>query len=324
LPVKIYYSLEDFSPVDNLVVTLGTFDGVHLGHRKLISRINEIARETGGQSLIMTFFPHPRMVLYPKEHAIELLNTSEEKIRLLEEAGIDHLVIQPFDREFSELSSEDFVRKVLVKKLKTSKLVIGYDHRFGKNREGSFEDLISLAPHHGFTVEKIPEEDVNHIAVSSTRIRNALKSGDVETAASYLGRPYTLTGIVKHGNKIGRTIGFPTANIHITENYKLIPGTGVYVGLVEVQHERHYAMVNIVNRPTIEQQGELRVEAYLIDFDREIYGSIITVSLLKRVRDDKKFASLDELTSQIKSDLVFTLNYIANFGKDKTYSGIIS
>jgi riboflavin kinase/FMN adenylyltransferase len=308
--VRIYYSLEDFSPVENLVVTIGTFDGVHLGHRKLIRRIKSIAGQIGGETLILTFFPHPRMVIYPNEHQVELLNTSAEKMALLEAEGVDHLIVQPFDKEFSELTAEDFVEKILVKKLKVKKLVIGYDHRFGKHREGSFDDLVRLAPKYQFEVEKIPEEDVNNIAVSSTQVRLALKEGDVETAAAFLGRPYSLTGVVKHGNKIGRTIGFPTANLHLNEDYKLIPGNGVYIAGVDVQNELHYAMVNIGNRPTIESYGELRIEAYLLNFDREIYGSVMTLHLLKKIRDGKKFASLDELTAGIKADLLFTLNYI--------------
>ena len=308
--MRIYYSLEDFSPVENLVVTIGTFDGVHLGHRKLIRRIKSIAGQIGGETLILTFFPHPRMVIYPNEHQVELLNTSAEKMALLEAEGVDHLIVQPFDKEFSELTAEDFVEKILVKKLKVKKLVIGYDHRFGKHREGSFDDLVRLAPKYQFEVEKIPEEDVNNIAVSSTQVRLALKEGDVETAAAFLGRPYSLTGVVKHGNKIGRTIGFPTANLHLNEDYKLIPGNGVYIAGVDVQNELHYAMVNIGNRPTIESYGELRIEAYLLNFDREIYGSVMTLHLLKKIRDGKKFASLDELTAGIKADLLFTLNYI--------------
>ena len=308
--MRIYYSLEDFSPVENLVVTIGTFDGVHLGHRKLIRRIKSIAGQIGGETLILTFFPHPRMVLYPNEHQVELLNTSAEKMALLEAEGVDHLIVQPFDKEFAELTAEDFVSKILVNKLKVKKLVIGYDHRFGKHREGSFDDLVRLAPKFEFEVEKIPEEDVNNIAVSSTQVRLALKEGDVETAAAFLGRPYSLTGVVKHGNKIGRTIGFPTANLHLNEDYKLIPGNGVYIAGVDVQNELHYAMVNIGNRPTIESHGELRIEAYLLNFDREIYGSVMTLHLLKKIRDGKKFASLDELTAGIKADLLFTLNYI--------------
>ena len=313
--MKVYYSLEDFNPVDNLVVTIGTFDGVHLGHRKLISRIREVASDIGGETLIITFFPHPRMILYPQEHGVELLNTTQEKSSLLEETGIDHLIIQPFDREFSELSSEDFIRKILVKKLKVRKLIIGYDHRFGKNREGGFEELLKYSEKYGFEVEEIAEEDVNDIAVSSTQVRNALKRGDAEVATSFLGRPYTLTGMVMQGNKIGRTIGFPTANLQIAESYKLIPSEGVYVVEVELMNEIYYGMLSIGRRPTLEHNGKLSIEVYILDFNREIYGSEITLKLLKWIRDDRRFASLDELTKQINNDLIHTLNYLGDRNK---------
>lgn len=314
--MRIYYSLEDFEPVENLVATIGTFDGVHRGHRKLIDRIRQIAVGVEGETLILTFFPHPRMVLYPEEHGVKLLNTAKEKITLLEESGIDHLVIQPFDREFSEMTAEDFVRKILVKKLKIKKLVIGYDHHFGRSREGSFEDLLRLAPKGDFVVEKIEEEDVNDIAISSTRIRKALEAGDIETANVFLGRPYSLTGMVTQGNRIGRTLGFPTANIHVAESYKLIPGAGVYLAAADLPNERYHALVNIGYRPTLEENGELRVEAYLLDFDREIYGSTITIHLLKRLRDDRKFASLEELSKQIHNDMVEALSYLKSLPKD--------
>ncbi len=309
--MRIYYSLEDFVPVENLVVTIGTFDGVHKGHTKLINRIREVAEAIRGETLILTFFPHPRMVLYPDEHGVELLSTSVEKTRLLEKSGINHLVIHPFDKAFSEYSAEEFVKKILIKKLKVRKLVIGYDHRFGKDREGSFDDLVLFAEKYDFGVEKIPEEDVNDIAVSSTRIRNALKSGDISTANAFLGRPYSFTGMVITGNKIGRTIGFPTANIQVPESYKLIPGEGVYVVQVELLQEQYNGVLSIGKRPTIEHNGNLSIEVYLFNFDREIYGSELTVHILKYIRGDKKFNSLEELTKQINNDTVFALNYLA-------------
>jgi riboflavin kinase/FMN adenylyltransferase len=203
------------------------------------------------------------------------------------------------------------VRKVLFKKLKVKRLVIGYDHRFGKQREGSFDDLKKMAPKYGFDVEEITEEDVNDIAVSSTQVRNALKKGDIDIANAFLGRPYSLTGTVIHGNKIGRTIGFPTANLQIPETYKLIPAEGVYVVEVELKNEIHFGLLSIGRRPTLENSGNLSIEVYIIDFDREIYGSEITLKLLRHVRDDRKFNSLDELTKQINNDMVFALSYLA-------------
>lgn len=308
--MKIYESLEDYQPADNVVVTIGTFDGVHLGHKKLINRVREAAGEIGGNSLILTFFPHPRMIVYPEEHGVSLLNTVREKQELLEAEGIDHLVIQAFTPEFASISSQDFIRKILVEKLRTRKLIIGYDHRFGKNREGSFEDLVKGAAEFGFSVEKIEEEDVNDIAVSSTQIRNALTRGDVATATAFLGKPYAMTGMVVHGNKIGRTIGFPTANIQIPEDYKLIPAEGVYVVEVLLGQEKHYGMLSIGRRPTLESAGKLSVEVFILNFDREIYGMEITLKLLAWVREDRKFKSLEALTSQIKNDLSFTLNFL--------------
>lgn len=307
--MKIYNSLDEFQPIDNVVVTIGTFDGVHLGHLKLIKRVLELAKEINGKSMILTFFPHPRMILYPEEHGIELLNTVDEKISLLADTGIDHLIIHPFDQSFSELSSEEFINDVISNKLKTKKLIIGYDHRFGKNREGTFEDLLKLAPELGFEVEKIEEEDVNDIAVSSTLIRKALKSGDIDTAISYLGRPYTITGMVVHGDKIGRTIGFPTANLLVEEDYKLIPADGVYVVEALVGNETLTGMLSIGKRPTVLKNGGLRIEVFLLDFDKDIYGSNVTLKILKWIRGDKKFASMEELTKQIQEDLVYTLKY---------------
>ena len=308
--LRIYHSINEFTPVKNAVVTIGTFDGVHLGHRKLIQKVREIADGIGGETVVLTFFPHPRMVLYPNEHGLELLNTIAEKKALLAKAGVDHLIIHPFDKQFSELSSTEFIQQVIANKLKTKKLVIGYDHHFGKKREGNFNDLLRLAPELGFDVEKIEEEDVNNIAVSSTQVRNALKRGDIDTATAYLGQPYTITGKVVHRNKLGRTIGFPTANLQIEEDYKLIPAEGVYVVKVDLGYESFFGMLSIGRRPTVEQNGELSVEVYILDFDREIYGEEITLHFLKWVREDKKFNDIGELKQQIENDRIFTLNYL--------------
>src|SRR6478736_7073749 len=225
--MRIYYNLDDFNPVRNAVVTSGTFDGVHVGHQKILSRLHEIAERTNGETVVITFWPHPRLVLNP-EADIKLLNTFEEKAELLKEQGVHHLLRIPFTKEFSQLTSEQFITKILVEKIGTRKLVIGYDHHFGKNREGSFEQLKLNGPTYGFEVEEIPRQDVDHIGVSSTKIRQALEEGDVETASHFLGRPYSISGAVIKGDKLGRVLGFPTANIDIDAHHKLIPAEGIY------------------------------------------------------------------------------------------------
>ena len=308
--MKIYHSLDDFGPVHHPVVTIGSFDGMHLGHRQLISRIVELAAKVGGESVLLTFFPHPRMVLQPEEHGIELLTTTTEKINLLEHTGINHLVIHPFSRDFSELSPDEFIQTVLVEKLKTKYLVIGYDHRFGNNRSGSISDLLKKGNEYNFLVEEIPEQDVNDIAVSSSRIRKALKTGDVRAARELLGRPYALSGIVVRGNRIGNTIGFPTANIHIPESYKLIPAEGVYLCEVLADGSKHFGMMSIGRRPTLETKGGISVEVHIIDFNSDIYGSTITVSILDFIRNNTKFDSLEALKSRLQQDQLFVRDFI--------------
>jgi riboflavin kinase / FMN adenylyltransferase len=309
--LKVYHSLREFNPVENLVVTIGTFDGVHLGHRKLINTMKQEAAAIKGETLILTFFPHPRMVLYPDEHGVQLLTTIREKIQLLDEAGLDHLVIHAFDKEFSELSARDFIKSILDEKLHTTKLVIGHDHRFGKQREGGIELLLAAAPEHGFQVEKIPEADVNNITVSSTRIRNALKLGKVETAKAFLGRPYSLTGMIVHGKKLGRTIGYPTANVYIPEDYKLIPAEGVYVVEALLESNKYFGLLSIGRRPTIEENGEISIEVFLFDFNDEIYGMEITLKLLHFLRADMKFETVEQLTARIKEDVDYAVKYLA-------------
>jgi riboflavin kinase/FMN adenylyltransferase len=250
------------------------------------------------------------MVLYPLEHGIRLLNTPKEKSRLLEEAGVDHMIIHPFDHRFSELDSDEFIREVLVRRIGTKKLVIGYDHKFGKNRTGSFEDLVRLAPQLGFEVEKIPEQDVNHIAVSSTRIRDALMRGDIDTANAFLGGTYSLTGVVVEGNKMGRDLGFPTANIRIAEDFKLIPAEGIYIVNVIHPYGISDGMLSIGRRPTFEKEGSLSIEVYLMDFKNDLYGKEITIQLRHRIREDRKFESAQELVAQMHNDLEYTLKFL--------------
>ncbi len=299
--MKIYEGLADFTPVKNAVVTSGTFDGVHLGHQKILNRIREIARSIQGETVLITFWPHPRLVLYPQEHELRLLSTFEEKTRLLRQFGIDHLITIPFTKEFSQLTSEEFIRKVLMERLQTKKLVIGYDHRFGKNREGSFEYLKSHSHEFGFELEEISRQDVDEIGVSSTKIRKSLESGDVKTAGNYLGRPYELNGLVIKGQQIGRSIGFPTANIHIPNDYKLIPKDGVYAVEALVEGNLYKSMLNIGNRPTVDGTKKT-VEANLFDFQGDLYNKQITVFFREYIREERKFESLEALKSQLMLD----------------------
>jgi len=309
--MKIYHGIEDFTRLDFAVVTSGTFDGVHVGHQKILSRVCEIAHRHGGESVVITFWPHPRLVLHPEDETLRLLNTFEEKAALLREQRINHLVRIPFTKDFSQLSSEEFIRKILVEGIGTRKLVIGYDHRFGKNREGSFEHLKNNGPKYGFEVEEIPPQDVDHITVSSTRIRKALDGGDVDTATHLLGRPYSLTGRVVAGDKLGRLMGYPTANLEIETRHKLIPMDGIYAVTVQHGAEVHKAMLYIGNRPTINGTKK-NIEVNIFDFTKDIYGEELTVFIHKLIRDDQKFSDLDELKHQLGRDKEAALAILKN------------
>jgi riboflavin kinase/FMN adenylyltransferase len=307
--MKIYHGLEDFVRLNYAVVTSGTFDGVHVGHQKILSRLNETARSNGGETVVITFWPHPRLVLHPEDTTLKLLNTFEEKAELLKQQGIQHLIRIPFTKEFSQLTSEEFISKILVDTIGTKKLVIGYDHHFGKNREGSFEQLKLNGPKYGFEVEEIPRQDVDHIGVSSTKIRKALESGDIETATHLLGKPYSMTGRVVMGDKLGRILGFPTANLEIDTHYKLIPVDGIYAVTVHHEHGRYKGMMYIGNRPTV--NGTKRnLEVNVFDFNREIYGESLTVFFHKLIRDDSKFNDLEELKEQLHQDKVKALEIL--------------
>lgn len=299
--MNIYHNINEFTPVKNAVVTIGTFDGVHLGHRKIIARIKELAAECGGETVILTFFPHPRMILHPEDESLKLINTIQEKAQLLEELGVDHLIITPFSRDFSNQTAEDYIRDVLVNNIGTKKIVIGYDHRFGKDRLGGLDDLLKLAPAYGYEVIEIPEQDINDVAVSSTRIRAALLEGDINMANTFLGYPFFISGIVGRGDKIGRQIGYPTANIVIEETYKLIPGDGIYSAKVKIKGEMYKGMAYIGHRPTI--NGVTRnIEVNIFDFDTEIYGDNIQMEFHHFVRGDIKFTGLDALMIQLAKD----------------------
>jgi len=300
--LKVYRNVSDFKPSAKTIVTVGTFDGVHVGHQIIIDRVNELARQSDAESVLLTFFPHPRLVLFPDDNELKLLSTLDERIARLEKSGIDHLIVHPFSVEFSRITALHYVRDILVRDLNVSKLVIGYDHHFGRNREGNLEQLKEMAPAYGFEVEEIPAQEIDDVNVSSTKIRTALSEGNVEKANGYLGYRYSITGVVFQGERIGRSIGFPTANIKPSESYKLIPGNGVYSVLVDVQGIAYKAMANLGNRPTVSDSEERVLEVHLFDFEGDLYDKEITVTFVDRIRDEIKFESLDKLKSQLEKD----------------------
>jgi riboflavin kinase / FMN adenylyltransferase len=309
--LKIIKSLTNFNIKSNAIVTIGTFDGVHIGHKKIIEKLVSQAKKRNCESIVLTFFPHPRMVLQQHDN-IKLLNTIGEKSELLEKTGIDNLIIHPFDKEFSELSAEEFVKTILIDKLKIQKIIIGYDHRFGKNRSANIDDLIVFGEKYNFEVEQITVEEINQIAISSTKIRNFLLSGQIVEANSYLGYNYFISGKVVKGKQLGRTIGFPTANIHIEEDYKLLPKKGVYIVKSVINNKTIFGMMNIGNRPTLDG-NTITIEVHFLNFDLDIYNENIVVEILDFIRDENKFDSLDSLKNQIEKDKQTTLVFVDSF-----------
>lgn len=301
--MNVYYGIQEFKKLENAVVTSGTFDGVHLGHQKILKRLNEVAELTNGESVVITFYPHPRSVISPDNQIVKLLSTLEEKIELLEKSGVDNLLIVSFTREFSELSSEEFIQKILIETIGTKTLVIGYDHRFGKNREGGFDYLKLNKEKYGFGIEEISRQDIENVGVSSSKIRKALQEGDVPSADHFLGRNYSLSGVIVKGKQLGRTIGFPTANIQVREIAKLIPSDGVYAVKVYYNDEAFGGMLNIGNRPTVDGTFQT-VEVNIFEFDQEIYGEKLTIEFLQKIRNEQKFNGLDELKTQIAKDKI--------------------
>ena len=298
--MNVVNGIENYKANSKSILTIGTFDGVHLGHQKIITSLVTKAKQKSLQANILTFFPHPRMVLQ-KESNLKLIDTLEEKQNLLSELGIDNLIIQPFSKEFSKLTAIEFTRDVLVSELGISALMIGYDHRFGKNREAAVEDLIRYGESYNFKVTVIPAQDISSITVSSTKIRDAIKISNFKKVNQFLGRPYELNGKVIKGNGVGRTIKYPTANIEIKEIYKLIPPKGVYLVKIYLGENEFSGMMNIGNRPTINGLNQT-IEVYIFDFDKDIYGKNLKVCFLKKIRKEKKFDSLPSLKSQLKKD----------------------
>lgn len=300
--MKIHNDIDLFK-ARNPVITIGTFDGVHLGHRKVINQLNAIADSIQGESVVFTFYPHPRLVVSANESNLRLLSTFDEKVKQLELAGVDHLVVYPFTIDFAELTYDQFISEILIKKLHMHTLVLGHDHRLGKNREGTYNNIVSLAQNLSFEVEKIDTFLISDIDISSSKIRIALQKGEIEKANSFFGYTYSLQGIVAEGNKIGREIGFPTANIVSGDPFKLIPAVGVYAVTVSSGGEMFKGMLNIGFRPTLEMNADHRtIEVNIFNFDRDIYQKEISVYFHSRVRAEQKFGSVEELRKQLVVD----------------------
>ncbi len=299
--MEFHRGIDQIGTIERSVVTTGTFDGVHVGHRTILDRLKSTAARVNGQSVVVTFHPHPRLVLFPDDNDLRLIDTLEERVELLRGTGIDHLVVLEFTREFSRITSLDYVRNILVSKLGTMKLVMGYDHHFGRNREGTLAHLREFGPVYGFEVEEIPAHDVDAVAVSSTKIRKALAEGDVATATRYLGRPFALAGSVIQGDRLGRTLGFPTANIGHIDPLKMMPRDGVYKVEADVAQGTFRGMLNIGVRPTL-GSVEHRVEVHLFHFDADLYGQPIAVRFMERIRDERQFNDLDQLRTQLMAD----------------------
>ena len=306
--MKIFNNIQSYSPEKESILTIGTFDGVHIGHNKILTKLVEESKKNNLSSLIMTFFPHPRMVLQ-KSQEIKMIDTIDEKIHLFEKTGVDNLIIQPFDENFSKIRAKEFVEEILVKKLKIKYIIIGYDHRFGKDREASVDDLKKFGLNYMFTVEEIAAQEIHSIAISSTKIRNAILKGEIKKCNEYLGRNFMLTGEVVHGDGLGKKINFPTANIEIPETYKIIPKNGVYLVKAIINSEIYFGMMNIGVRPTIGGKNK-SLEIHFFNFKDNIYNKTISVEIICKIRDEEEFSSIDELKIQLKKDEQFCLKLI--------------
>lgn len=302
--MQVYHQISELSGLTNSIVTIGTFDGVHLGHQKIIKRLVELKNKQGGEIVVFTFDPHPRKVLFPEQKDLKLITLTEEKCEVLKHFGVDHVLVFPFTKEFSQMQANDYIVDVIVKGLKTKTLVIGYDHRFGSNREGSIETLKQFATTHQFNVEEIPAQEINQLNVSSTRIRRAIEEGDVLVANDFLGYSFFITGKVVKGKQLGRTIGYPTANISIGNEDKLIPKIGVYAVNVLIGKQSYKGMLNIGTNPTTDLDNTIKIEVNIFDFDQDIYGERVKVEFVKRIRNEEKFANLDELKQALANDKI--------------------
>ena len=315
--MRIFEGLENVGQIKNPVVTIGTFDGVHIGHQKIIQQLILEAKKIDGESVLITFHPHPRLVLFPDNHNLQLLQTQAEKLQTLAENGLENVIILPFSKEFAQLSALDFVQTVLYKSLRAKKIIIGYDHQFGNDRKGNIDFLIAHANDFNYDVIEIPAEEINEVNVSSTKIRTALLEGAVDVANTFLNKPFELSGTVIKGEQLGRTIGFPTANLDLNDSTKLIPANGVYAVKVQLLNEEksYFGMMNIGYRPTVSQAQKQSIEIYLFDFQADLYEAHLKVSLYKRIRKEEKFVNLATLKSQLSKDEALIRSYFTSFSK---------
>ena len=300
--------LENYNSKSHSVITIGTFDGVHIGHRKIINQLTTISSTDNLVSILLSFFPHPKMVLQ-SNNEIKLINTINEKQDLLNTLNLDFLIIKEFTKEFSRLSALEFVRDILVNKLNAKHIIIGYDHHFGRNRTANIQQLREFGELYDFTVTEILAQDIDNIAISSTKIRKALNNGDIKLANNYLGYNYFFNGTVIHGNNIGKTISFPTANIKLDESYKLVPKNGVYIVKSLIDEKCVFGMMNIGTNPTFNRKNQ-SIEIHFLDFNKNIYNQSLSVEMITRIRSEKKFSSIEDLKKQLELDKVTTLSYI--------------
>jgi riboflavin kinase / FMN adenylyltransferase len=310
--VLIIQNTHHFRIESPTILTIGTFDGVHLGHQKILQRLLELKQETGLQAVVLTFEPHPRKVLFPLQKDLKLITLIDEKLALLDKYGVDITVVQPFNESFSQLDSHYYIKEVLVKHLHVKHLVIGYDHKFGKNRNGDIQSLKDASRSSNFLVEEISPKDIDHIAVSSSKIRKALDEGDVNLALEFLGHLFFITGEVIKGKQLGRTLGFATANINVKEQEKIIPKKGVYFVEVVVDNVHYYGMMNIGVNPTTDNTAAIKLEVHIFEFDADIYSKIVTLNFIKRLRDELKFSNLSELKKQLQLDKDMCLQLMKN------------
>ena len=306
--MRVFRGIESYDSATETCLTTGTFDGVHVGHIKIIDRLNSIAREEERKSAMLTFYPHPRKVLFPDDHGLRLLTTMDEKLELFERAGIDDVIIHPFSKEFSRYNAVEYIRDLLVNGLNMKHMVIGYDHHFGRNREGGIDQLREMAPLYDFKVTEISAKDIDDVNVSSTKVRMALDQGDIELATSFLGYQYSFEGEVIHGKKRGKGLGFPTANLSNFDDTKLIPCNGVYAVEVKLNGVRYKAMMNIGHNPTFEGDAAKTIEIHIFDFSGDIYGQQIRVFVLKYLRAERRFSDVSELISQMEVDKIHALD----------------